>query len=138
MAHNQNSWLRQIITKGKAHWSCSPLATEVWLTHVSLDINQFEDVNNKNIVRWISAYIIWLIKITVTFQSSADVDSCLYSSHDIISALWISNYSLYDNVVLAVFGPECHVFICEVYILTLVCIFCLLSIFLSSSSIHPW
>lgn len=138
MAHNQSSWLRQIITKGKAHWSCSPLATEVWLTHVSLDIKQFQEVNNKNIVRWISPYIIWIIKNTVTFQSSVDADSRLYSSHGIISVLCISNYSLHDNVVLAVFGPEYQVFICEEYSLTLVCIFCLLSIFLSSSSMHPW
>jgi hypothetical protein len=61
------------------------LAAEVWLADVILDINQFEKVNNKNIARWILAHIIWIIKITVTFQSSVDDDNGLYSSLGIIS-----------------------------------------------------
>lgn len=41
------------------------------------------------------------------------------------SFLWISNYPLYDDVVLSVFGPEYNLFICDLYILTLVCVFCI-------------
>lgn len=74
--------LRQIITKEKTSWACFPhLAAEVWLADVIPDINQFEKVNNKNIARWILAHIIWIIKTTVTFQSSVDADNGLYSNH---------------------------------------------------------
>lgn len=41
------------------------------------------------------------------------------------SFLQILNYSLYDNVVLAMFGPEYYFFIYDLYILTLVCISCI-------------
>lgn len=61
------------------------LAVEVWLADIILDINQFEKVNNKNIARWILAHFIWIIKITVTFQSSVDADNGLYSNCGIIS-----------------------------------------------------
>lgn len=61
------------------------MAAEVWLADFILDINQSENVNNKNIARWILPPTIWIIKITVTFQSSVDADNGLYSKCGIIS-----------------------------------------------------
>lgn len=122
--------LRQIITKGKTGRSCFPLFAEVWLAHGSLDINQFEKVNNKNIARWISVSIIWLIKITVTFQSSVDVYSGLYSNHGTISlalkllirwvwakVLFLYRWSVHSHISLYILYMNCfssliiHIFI---------------------------